>query len=291
MPLTPPPASENGNPPLPLKGVTILVTRAQDQAQGLTDPLQRLGAKCLVQPVIEIHPVEPGTLDAQRLDQAICQLAGGQFEQPTQLVFASGNGAYWFFHRWQELEQPTVALASIRMVAIGAGTARKVARLLAPLVGLDVAQTEARIQTPPKANSESLADFLIEHARDEAIVLVRANRGSDVVRTRLAASPQKLTEIVAYRSTDVDSIDSAIKQALDSNQIDWLTLSSSAIATSAAHLFGPWLEENDGGLKAVSISPTTSAAWINAGLEPTAEATDYSLEGLVTAVVDWESRH
>ena len=63
-------------------------------------------------------------------------------------------------------------------------------------------------------------------------------------------------------------------------QIDWITVTSSAIARSLVDLFGSALHD----VHLASISPITSAALRERGYEPAVEASVYTMEGLVTAI-------
>lgn len=70
----------------------------------------------------------------------------------------------------------------------------------------------------------------------------------------------------------------AVKQG-----IDWVTFTSSAIARSSIGLLGEHLQ----GLKSVSISPITSETMRGLGFEPTVEAKQYDLDGMIQAIFDY----
>jgi uroporphyrinogen III methyltransferase/synthase len=69
---------------------------------------------------------------------------------------------------------------------------------------------------------------------------------------------------------------------LHAGQIDWITVTSSAIARSLLKLFGDNLYR----AKLASISPITSAELRALGHAPAVEAREYTVEGLVQAIVD-----
>jgi len=60
-----------------------------------------------------------------------------------------------------------------------------------------------------------------------------------------------------------------------------VAVTSSAIARSLAALFGPALHN----AKLASISPVTSATLRELGFEPAAEAREYTMAGVVDAIV------
>ena len=158
---------------------------------------------------------------------------------------------------------------------------------------MDAAQWRQRIQTPPQSNSESLADWLIDRERSNSDskpdskpwLIVRGDRGSDTLANRLSAETIEFTEIVVYRSVDCQEIDESVQAALNAQSVHWVTLTSSAIARSSAQLFQAWLDQPNGRLRAVSISPKTSAAFQECGYRVAAEASEYNLDGVVAAVV------
>ena len=68
---------------------------------------------------------------------------------------------------------------------------------------------------------------------------------------------------------------------LKAGQIDYTTITSSAIAHSLAHMFGGELRQS----KLVSISPITSDALRQVDLPPAVEAADYTMQGIVDAIL------
>ena len=85
---------------------------------------------------------------------------------------------------------------------------------------------------------------------------------------------------MVYESLDVEQPDPQIAAKMAAGQIDWTTVTSSAIARSLTRLFGDSLRNT----KLVSISPITSATLRELGFEPTAEATEYTMAGVVAAI-------
>ena len=142
---------------------------------------------------------------------------------------------------------------------------------------------------PGKSDSSSVAEFLIGHPHhtfDGGTLIVRADRGSDVLAERLNAEGIEFERVVAYRSVDRASVSADSIRTMEAGQIDWVTVTSSAIAGSLVQLFGNALNET----KLVSISPTTSAALHKLGYSVATEATDYNMPGIVDALVDRESQ-
>jgi uroporphyrinogen III methyltransferase/synthase len=68
---------------------------------------------------------------------------------------------------------------------------------------------------------------------------------------------------------------------LAASQIDWTTVTSSAIARSLALMFGPDLKKT----RLASISPITTATLAELGFPPDAEACTYTMSGVVEAIL------
>jgi uroporphyrinogen III methyltransferase / synthase len=85
---------------------------------------------------------------------------------------------------------------------------------------------------------------------------------------------------VVYASTDVVEADPQAAALLRAGKIDWITVTSSAIARSLARLFGADLRR----ARLASISPLTSSVLRELGHEPAAEAVESTLAGLTAAI-------
>jgi uroporphyrinogen III methyltransferase / synthase len=78
----------------------------------------------------------------------------------------------------------------------------------------------------------------------------------------------------------VAKADADIAAKMATGQIEWTTVTSSAIARSLVRLFGESLKKT----KLVSISPITSSTLRELGFEPAAEAKEYTMDGVVSAL-------
>lgn len=245
----------------PLFGRNVLVTRPRHQAESLCGRLAELGARVLVQPTIEIRPCK----DFGPVDNVLTRL--NEFDW---LVFSSANGVQHLLERLFSLGRDLRALGGVKLAAIGPGTAETLAswRLTADLV-------------PDEFRAEALADKLAPLAKDRHVLLARASRGREVLAERLQQAGAHVTQLVVYESNDVRSLDPQVQNALAQGQIDWVTVTSSAIAHSAATLLAPHFRQT----KIASISPITSGTLRTLGYEPSAEATEYTMDGVVEAIL------
>ncbi len=250
----------------PLFGVRVLVTRAAHQAPTLAAALTDLGAEVLLQPAIEVAPPE----DWQPVDRALAQL-----DRYDWLVFSSANGVRALLDRLME-HRDLRSLGSIRLAAIGPGSAEELARYH---LRADIVPAEYRAESL----SAALAD---EAAAGKRFLLARASRGREVLAEELTAHGGQVEQIVVYASHDVSRPDPRIADLLREDKIDWITVTSSAIARSLVGLFGGELRQ----AKLASISPITSATLKELGHAPTVEAQQYTMVGLIEALCTAETQ-
>ena len=254
---------------LTLKNRTVLIARPKGQASKLAQLLEQKGAQVLYQPAIAIGPPDDWT----PVDRAIDEL--GTFDW---VVFSSVNGAQYLFDR---LGSRGINLSSggktPKLAAIGPATADAVRER-----GLTVSLT------PPEYRAESLADALIEQlAKSDRgenpprILIARASRGREIVADRLRLAGMIVEQVVVYTSSDVTELDPNIADSLADEQVDWVAVTSSAIARSLISM----LAENLGQTRLASISPITTQTLKELGHPPSAEAADYTMAGLVDAII------
>jgi uroporphyrinogen III methyltransferase/synthase len=250
---------------LPLAGKRVLVTRPRQQAEDLAAKLVALGATVALHPVIEIRPPERWS----EIDPVLERLS--EFEL---VVFASANGVQSFFARCAELGSRKMNLDNLKLAAIGSKTAKA------------IEQHGGRVSlTPNRADSQGLAQCLIENVRGKKLLLIRADRGSSELPDLLSQAEVRFEQIAVYRSVDVENVEAEIARAISSGEFDWVTMTSSAIAAASVKLFGEGLKS----AKLVSISPTTSRQLEELGMTVAAEAKQFNMDGVVAAIVKHES--
>lgn len=258
----------------PLSGVAIVVTRPRQQAVRLRDRLAELGAEVLVQPAIAVVPTD----DWSKVDDAIARL-----DEFDWLVFSSTNGVDFLLRRIRLLDSGNdIAnkLANIKLAAIGPGTAKALGKFH---LQADLVPREYRAENL----ADELAEMLSQRAGSMRFLSVRASRGRPVLRERLVAAGGIVEEIVVYTSRDISADAPGVKRIaakLADGRIDWITVTSSAIARSLARMFG----ENLRRAKLASISPITSAVLVELGFEPAVEATEYTIDAIGQAILEKE---
>jgi uroporphyrinogen III methyltransferase/synthase len=251
---------------LPLFGQRIVITRPADEAERSASVLEALGAEVLVAPTVRILPLD----DFAPLDRAIDHLADYDW-----LVFTSGNGVRAFLDRLLARGRDLRALGAIKLAAIGPGTAEVLSRyhLRADLV-------------PEEYRSEALAEALSARAAGRNVLLARADRGRPVLKDELE-KVAVVDQVPVYRNVDAESLPAHVLERIEEGTVDWITLTSSAIAARLHGLLPEPARRRIGrDIKLASLSPVTTEAIARLGWHAEVEASVYTWEGLVQALCD-----
>ena len=241
---------------LPLFGQRIVVTRAREQAGDLAAKLRALGAEALEFPVIAIRPAP----DYSALDAAIARL-----EEYEWLIFTSVNGVRFFLDR---LDLSDVDLRSLgaRICAIGPATRAAVEALH---LKVDV--------MPDEYVAESLVrEFSEVDLRGARVLIPRAAVARDLLPEQLRARGARVDVVEAYR-TEVPQDCEPLR-----GRIDWVTFTSSSTVKNFLAIVG---RDVLASARTASIGPVTSATMRQHGVEPTVEASPYTVDGLLAAIV------
>ncbi len=241
---------------LPLFGQRIVVTRARGQAEALSARLRALGAEAIEVPTIEILPA----LDYEPLDRAIANLRDYDW-----LIFTSANGVRFFV---EHLDRSAVDLRALRarICAIGPATRAAVEALH---LKVDVMGEEYV--------AEGLLAALTEHdLTGRRILLPRAAVARDLVPLELARRGAQVDVVEAYRTTAP-----AAGFHLD-EKADWITFTSSSTVQNFVVMAGAEALDD---VKVASIGPVTSKTARSLGIEVTVEASVFTVDGLVDAIL------
>ena len=252
----------------PLFGQRVLVTRPAHQASGMIGKLEQLGAVVHRLPTVEIR--EPA--DFGPLDRALKQLAECDWDW---VVFTSANGVHAFVRRIEAMGCDLRLLGRVKLAAIGPKTAEALREYH---LNADV--------VPETYNSEALAAALISPAGKQRVLLARANRGRDVLREELS-KVAIVEQVTVYDQVDAVELNAEILDHLRRGEIRFVTLSSSRIAENLLRKFDETIRGRieRGEIQLVAISPETGRAIRAMGFPVAAEATAFTSDGLIDAVV------
>jgi uroporphyrinogen-III synthase len=276
----------------PLQGKRVLVTRTRDQASALSQRLQALGAIPVELPTIRIVPPQ----DWQQLDDALKRLyETDSSDRPyyNWLVLTSANGVHIWCERLLSMGYDPRAMPDVRIATIGPATAAALARygIVADLL-------------PDEYIAEAGATALIRDVQQrglplkgQRILLARAAEARKVLVSELQEAGAEVDEVAAYSTLPVASDDEQgreVLRLLQNQQLDILTFTSS----STVRNFVAWLKSCEASapldlvaqLTMACIGPITSQTARELGLHVDIEAKEFTIDGLVEAIVQHKER-
>jgi uroporphyrinogen III methyltransferase/synthase len=248
---------------LPLAGLRIVTTRAQEQAGNLAARLRALGAAAIELPSIEIRPFE----DYTALDAAIADI-----DLYDWLIFTSANGVRFFLDR---LDRSRRDIRSIRGRIAAIGPATKAA----------LEQLHLKID---RTAAEFVAEGLLEALGDEdlngkRILLPRAAAARDTLPAGLRARGAAVDVAPAYRTAAPENLATQARALLGGfPRPDWITFTSSSTVQNLIAATG---SDALAGIRVASIGPVTSATAKRLGLAVAVEASHFDEDGLVEAIL------
>ena len=252
----------------PLFGKRILVTRSREQASVLSEKLERLGAEAWEYPTIKIQEPE----DLTSLDQAVAN--AGAYDW---IIFTSVNGVKAFFNRLKAQRLDIRSLNNAKICAIGPKTAEALEErgLLVDVMPevfraeAVVAALEGRIQTGDK------------------VLLPRADLARQVLVDSLQQLGAQVDEIIAYQTVLADTSDTELLlEKLQAGEMHIVTFTSSSTVTNFLQLVGEHRQLLKG-VKIACIGPITAETAEKNGLHVDICAQQYTIDGLVEAIVTY----
>jgi uroporphyrinogen-III synthase len=256
---------------MPLAGARVLVGRARHQAGSLSKELCKLGADVLEIPFIEIR--KPRSYRA--LDTALKRLSGYDW-----LILTSVNGVEAMWERLRPLRIHKRTLAQLKIAAIGPATKKAIEKRG---VRVDV--------VPQEYVAESVVKSLRRQVKGKRVLLVRAKVARDVIPNELRKAGAHVDVAEAYETVVPKSSRKRLRAALKNSgrRPDVITFTSSSTVKNFVALLGSREKRKRPasleGTTLASIGPVTSATLRDLGLGVDIEAKQYTIPGLVNAIV------
>lgn len=250
----------------PLFGRRVVVTRAAEQASRLSAMIEELGGEAWEFPVIRIIP--PSSWEP--LDRALDRL--GEY---AWMIFTSANGVEYFFRRLEERERDIRELAGLKLAAIGPRTREALKER-----GLKVDFM------PEEFRAERVAEGMLPLIGEgERILLPRAAEAREILPQTLREAGVPVDEVPAYQTVTGEGEAERLRELLQGNGVDAVTFTSSSTVRNFLDKLGPGAAELLRGVTLASIGPITSATLQERGFTPGVEAREYTLPGLIDALL------
>ncbi len=252
----------------PLAGRRIVITRAAEQAAGLSALLEAEGAEVLTLAAISIEPAA----DYTPLDRAIQEIERYQW-----VIFTSANGVRAFVERLRHAGLDWRAFKGVRLGAIGPATAEAL---------------RASGARPDFMPAEYVAEAIVSGIGEVAgqrVLLPRADIAREALAVDLRRMGAEVEEIAAYR-TVTRPLDAQTVAAVLAQRPDAITFtSSSTVRGFVAALPGGSAAEALRGVAVACIGPITAQTARAVGLMPQVIAQEYTMPGLTRALVSYFS--
>jgi len=255
-------------PPLPLAGLSVLVTRAAAQAGGLGADLRSAGARIVFAPTLRIE--DPG--DHAPLERALDRLVNDGYDW---VVVSSVNAAERVLAHLAERQNGPEALGRASIAAVGPATA-------APLLERGLAVT---IPSPERQDGDGLVAVLSALGLEGRRVLFPCgDRARNAIPDGLRAWGAMVDRVVVYRTVTEAALDPAVRSRIRRGEVDVVTFASPSSVTGLAAVLNGEMVALRRAVVAC-IGGTTARAAEAVGLAPAVIADDPSDAGLVAAIV------
>jgi len=291
----------------PLKGIRVLVGRAKHQAGVLSAELRKRGAQVVEIPFIEIR--KPKSF--KPLDATLKNLATYDW-----LIFTSVNGVEAMWERidklhltcWEKKLEGRGFSRAIKPTkshtALAAGGPHIAA--IGPATKKAIEQRGAKVDVVPKEYvAESVVRSLKSKVNGKRVLLVRAKIARDVIPTELRKAGAHVDVVEAYETVVPQSSRHRLRAALKNRRPHVVTFTSSSTVRNFVELLGARAAGRSlsavrgrgrprhsgmrhirlDGILMASIGPVTSATLRGVGLPVDISAKEYTIPGLVEAIV------
>ncbi len=246
----------------PLFGRKIVVTRSRKQAGALAEALTKLGA--VVDEIPTIRTEQPADLRA--FGEAVSQAHAYDW-----LVFTSPNAVEAFFEMFFKIYKDAREIGGVRIAAVGPATAAKIASYR---FGVDLQPDEYVAEGVIRSFNE------LGSIENQTFLLPIGDASRDVLEKALLSKGAIVDVVTAYRTVPETGDPTGALARFVETGADAITFTSSSTVTNFLAL-GADLPPK---ICLASIGPITSKTLRDHGLEPTIEALQHDVPGLVAAI-------
>src|SRR3984957_9339731 len=275
----------------PLSGICVLVGRARHQASVLSAQLRKRGAEVIEIPFIEIR--KPKSFKA--LDTALKNLASYDW-----LILTSVNGVEAMWDRIKKLKLDQGKVREGHDIS-RADKRKNLNKALAP-EGLHIAaigpatqkvleQRGYKVDVVPKEYvAESVVRSLRRRVKGKRVLLVRAKVARDVIPRELRKAGAHVDVVEAYETVVPQPSRKRLRAAFENakRRPHVITFTSSSTVRNFVSLLGTTRTARRSvldGVRLASIGPVTSSTLREFTLPVDIEAAEFTIPGLVQAIV------
>lgn len=248
----------------PLFGKKIVVTRSRAQASTLASKIEDLGGLAITCPTIKNEPAS-----LEKLSIMINRLP-----VYTHIIFTSVNAVDIFFSTLYKGGKDSRVLGKTKITSIGKATTES---LLKYGVIPDF--------MPSAYVGEAIVELLKGHlSENDYILLPRSENARDFLVTELSRIC-KVEEFNTYRTIAESDRNDEIDEIVKKGEMDYVTFASSSTVDYFIEMLGENYKYILEGVKLVSIGPITSNQIRSYGLTVDYEAKEYTMDGIIEAII------
>ncbi len=252
----------------PLWGVTVVVTRAREQASSLVEELETLGADVVQCPTIRVQDLD----DYSVTDELIEKLSSFDW-----VVFTSTNGVEKLWKRLSFLGKDSRALSNAKVAAIGPATSEALQRrgIVADFV-------------PQSSISEDVARGLIEvGVQDKKVLIARAQEGREVLEKLLSENGANVKTAPLYRTVSDHANADLVREMLRQGEVDWVSFTSSSTVKNFVEAIGAdVISSTRNSFRVAVIGPITEQTARDEGLIPDVVSPNADVKSLAQTIAD-----
>jgi uroporphyrinogen-III synthase len=269
----------------PLRGVRVLVGRARHQAGVLSGELRKQGALVIEIPFIEIR--KPRSF--KPLDSSLRNLHAYDW-----LILTSVNGVEAM---WERMSRLGLSLDRSREGQQSQGNRLRVAAI-GPATKKAIEQRGTRVDVVPNEYvAESVVRSLKSKVKGKRVLLVRAKIARDVIPQELRRAGAQVDVVEAYETVVPRASRTRLQQVMNnpSRRPHIVTFTSSSTVKNFVELLDARQSSKSRaaqlhGVQAASIGPVTSATLRDFGLPVQIAAKEFTIPGLVSAILSTVAR-
>lgn len=243
-----------------LKGRTFLVTRTLEGNRIESEKLEKLGAKVIELPLIEIRP----TSDREKIEEAVKKI--GAFDW---IVFTSANGVNAFFSKLEENKKKDI---KAKFACVGSETQKAL-----EAQGFSPTLVPSEFLTL-RLGQELLSKFGMKGKR---VLLARAEEANREISNVLRNAEAIVVEAPVY-STVIRKIKNLNRKILD--HVTDITLTSPTTVKGLVANFAP-NEIKSREIRIHCIGPVTAESVRKEHLSPDSIASVHTIDGLIDSIV------
>jgi uroporphyrinogen III methyltransferase/synthase len=234
----------------PLEGKSVLVTRAVEQAEGLSQALRNAGAEPVVIPLIDFEATDNGP----ELDAALAKL--GEYDA----ILLTSQNALRFLLDHAKRAGNDIASNAPRVWCVGPSS----------LAAASEAGLQAEALAEGSFDAQGMLEVLLsqEEVEGKRYFMPRAERGRDVLPEGLREAGATVDVVVTYRTVAAQQESERLTKLLMNGELDGLTFTSPSSVRFFCELISDEARARAEKLWIAAIGSVTEKALRDKGFDP-----------------------